>query len=142
MYAIRSYYDPPYVRETVDLQWTLASSLSESTRYYWHVQALDEHGAQSGWTQPVSFFVNSNGIDDPPSIILTDPSVSLVTNVPQIELVWQDDDPDSNALIRLFVDTDGAGQDGTLLAEGIFEDPEGPDDRYLWDADSLADGTS
>jgi hypothetical protein len=133
--------DPLYIQDTVDLQWTLASALSESTRYYWHVQAIDEHGAQSGWTLPVSFFVNSNGIDDPPSIILTQPAVGLVTNAPQIELVWQDDDPDSNALIDLFVDTDGAGQDGSLLAGGIFEDPEGQADRYFWDAGSLADGT-
>jgi hypothetical protein len=133
--------DSVVIEQTEAPEWTTGTALSDNTTYYWHVQAVDEHGAESGWSQPASFFVNSNGVDDSPQIALLQPSENLFTNTAEIELVWEDSDPDSNASIGLYVDTDGTGEDGNLIAGELQEDADGEDDRLLWDIGSLDEGT-
>jgi hypothetical protein len=51
-------------------------------------------------------------------------------------IVWKDDDPDDDAEISLYYDTDSSGRDGIPIAEGISEDSE--DDQYSWDTSELA----
>lgn len=45
---------------------------------------------------------------------------------------WSDEDPDSNAEISLYYDTDREGADGELIVDGIAEDPDGWADFYKW----------
>jgi len=114
--------------------------LNDNTWYFWHTRAEDEHGATSGWMNTASFFVNNNGVDDPPTITVTEPS-SDVVNLPFVAVTWVDSDPDSNADIALYYDTDATGEDGTLIVDGLKEDPDGESDSYLWDISGMADGT-
>jgi hypothetical protein len=122
-------------------QWTVPSELLDNTWYFWRVQAVDEHGAASVWTETISFFVNNNAIDDPPTINLIQPSQSILTNAEAITIEWQDADPDSNASISLYWDADESEQDGTLIEAGLQEDADGEADLYAWDASAMPDGT-
>lgn len=51
---------------------------------------------------------------------------------------WQDDDPDSNAVITLYYDTDNTGTNGTQIITGISEDDE--QDYYDWNVSALPQG--
>ena len=121
--------------------WLVPSALEDNQWYFWQARAVDEHGAQGAWLDAVSFFVNNNGVDDPPEITLLTPAEAVLTAEGTYQIEWQDQDPDSNALISLYRDDDGAGEDGTLIAEGLSEDPDGEEDGYLWDMSTLEDGT-
>ena len=55
-----------------------------------------------------------------------------------VNISWTDDDPDSDAEIRLYYDTDNGGTDGVLIADGISEDAD--EDTYVWDAGDLPTG--
>jgi hypothetical protein len=127
--------------ESETTQWPVPSELDDNTWYYWRAQAEDEHGATSGWMDLASFFVNDNGLDDAPQITLVEPSSDILTNGDEILIEWEDDDPDSDAEIALYYDTDMVGEDGTLIVEGLSEDPDEVNDAYLWDISALADGT-
>jgi hypothetical protein len=122
-------------------QWTVPAELLDNTWYFWRAQAVDAHGAASAWTATISFFVNNNTIDDPPTISLIQPSQSILTNADVIAIEWQDSDPDSNASVSLYWNADGSGGDGTLIAAGLHEDADGDGDRYAWDASAMPDGT-
>jgi len=115
--------------------------LNDNSWYFWRAQAEDEHGAASGWTNMASFFVNNNGYDDPPKITVTEPSTDIVTSGTHVTISWEDTDPDSNADIALYYDTDSSGEDGILIVAGLKEDPDGESDSSSWDISGMADGT-
>jgi len=121
--------------------WTVPVSLSDNTFYYWRARAVDEHGLSSTWMNLSSFFVNNDNIDNEPSITVVEPSQDIYTNGNSFEITWTDQDPDSDAAISLYYDTDSLGEDGTLIADGIQEDLDGEGDTYLWDISALPDGT-
>ena len=127
--------------ETADSSWTVPAELADKSRYYWRVQAEDEHGTAGDWTATAVFFLDSDGIDEAPEITLLEPAQSLLTNAGSIQIQWDDTDPDSNADIALYYDTDAAGQDGTLIISGLTEDPDAAEDTYQWDISALSDGT-
>jgi hypothetical protein len=117
------------------------AALADNTRYWWRARAEDEHGAVSNWTAKASFFTDSNGINDPPAITILEPAAAIHTSTGGVTIGWQDSDPDSNAEISLYYDTDAAGQDGVLIVDGLREDPDGSSDTFLWDVTNLAEGT-
>lgn len=57
-----------------------------------------------------------------------------------VEIRWKDRDPDSNAHISLYFDTDRQDEDGVLITQGILEDPDGLSDRFLWDTTQMTPG--
>ena len=118
-------------------EWVVSPQLTDNTWYYWRAQAEDEHGADGGWMNTASFFTDSNGVNDPPAIAMQTPAGDLFTNGNSFLITWQDSDPDSNAQIALYYDADNAGQDGTLIVEGLQEDPDGANDAYAWDISGL-----
>ncbi len=122
-------------------EWIVSAELSDNTWYYWRAQAEDEHGATSAWMNTAAFFTDTNGIDDAPAIVLLEPSGVLLTNADSILIRWEDSDPDSDARISLYYDTDTAGEDGTLIEEEISEDPDGENDAYRWNIGEMVDGT-
>ena len=119
--------------------WAVPDPLTVRTWYYWTVQAVDAGGAESLPMPAAAFFVDDDGIDDPPEFTFITPSVPVVTNGGTFSVSWVDNDPDSNAIIALYHDTDNAGMDGTLIKDGITEDD--PDDTFEWDISGLDDGT-
>ena len=122
--------------------WLVSSELNDNTWYFWRSQAKDEHGAVSGWMNTTSFFVNNDGVYDPPLITVIEPSSDMVTNGNAVTITWEDTDPDSNADITLYCDTDSWGEYGILIVDGLKEDPDdGQSDSYLWDISGMADGT-
>ncbi|HUT69840.1 MAG TPA: choice-of-anchor U domain-containing protein [Desulfatiglandales bacterium] len=127
--------------ESGTLQWTIPPALNDKTWYWWRAQAEDEHGGTSGWTGGSAFFVNDNGVDDPPTMTLIEPSAPMLTKESSLTITWDDNDPDSNATIALYYDTDSTGEDGTLIVDGLTEDPDGASDSYIWDMNAIEDGT-
>ena len=145
-YLFEVYADPDLTSlvtqgESDTTRWTLPSALNDTTWYYWRAKATDEHDAASAWSSGASFFVKDNGVDDTPEIAILEPAEDLLTNGQYILITWEDSDPDSNANITLSYDTDSAGQDGTLIAEGLKEDLDGVRDTFLWDITTIPDGT-
>lgn len=122
-------------------RWTVPFPLADSTWHYWRARAEDAQGLTSAWTGTIPFFVKDNGVDDPPGINLLVPSEDLLTNGETIEIRWADRDPDSNALISLYYDTDNHGEDGALIAGGLEEDHDDVADSYDWDVRNIPDGT-
>jgi len=118
-------------------EWISSVLLSDTTWYYWRTQAEDEHGLTGNWMATASFFVSSAGVNAPPQITIQQPAVDVLTNLPSTVIQWVDNDPDSNADIALYYDTDNIGEDGTLIVGNLTEDPDGPDDTYTWDISSV-----
>ncbi|MCW8987727.1 MAG: hypothetical protein OQK75_08675, partial [Gammaproteobacteria bacterium] len=56
------------------------------------------------------------------------------------EIEWKDYDPDSNAYISLYYSNSNESETGTLIVEGLREDPDHRHDKYKWDVTDLADG--
>jgi hypothetical protein len=121
--------------------WSPAASLSDNRWYYWRVRAEDEWGLSSEWSLVTRFFVDENGVDDPPEFTWVAPTVDAELNGDTYTLAWTDQDPDSSATIALYLDTDAAGADGSLIADGIEEDLDGDGDSHVWDVRALAPGT-
>jgi len=122
-------------------EWTLTISLNNHAWYYWRAQVVDEHGLAGGWMEAVSFVVNYGGVDDPPEINIVEPITDISVPPSSVLIRWDDQDPDSNADIALYYDTDNAGKNGVLIISGLKEDPDGENDSYLWDISNLAAGT-
>lgn len=122
-------------------EWVVTPSLNDHSWYYWRVQNEDEHGGVSEWMNPALLYVNDNNVDDPPDITLDEPENNMYLNTGSVSIKWEDRDPDSNAQISLYYDTDSAGEDGVLIADSIYEDLDGNDDTFVWDIEGIPDGT-
>ncbi len=121
--------------------WTVAPALADRTRYFWRARAEDEWGAKSAWSPAAAFVTRENPVDDPPAITILSPSAPIATRATRIAIAWTDADPDSNAEISLYFDTNGQGADGVLIQDGLREDPDGSADSFTWDTAALPDGT-
>jgi antitoxin (DNA-binding transcriptional repressor) of toxin-antitoxin stability system len=67
-------------------------------------------------------------------------SVDASPNFNNIYIAYTDEDPDDNAIVSFYYDTDDSGADGTLIVGDISEDEDDTNntaDSYLWDASSL-----
>ena len=120
--------------------WTIPIELSDNSLYFWRGKAVDEHGAESGWTQASSFFVNNNGLDDPPEMTLEEPSKDVFINSGELLVRWSDEDPDSNGAIALHFTEDLCGSEWILLTSDLQEDLDGAGDTYLWDITAVPEG--
>ncbi len=124
--------------------WQLDTPLIESGYYYWHARAIDEHGLAGEWGDFVVFFADDDGINDTPTIQLkninNDEHSDDNEEASHLEIEWADYDPDSDARISLYYDTDQYGEDGILIAQNITEDPDGDSDEYLWDISQIQPG--
>ena len=113
-------------------------SLQEDTWYSWRARAYDGID-YSPWMSGAFFYVNQ--VNDPPQITIVEPTTDISTQSTDFLIQWDDSDPDSDANIALYYDTDNSGLDGTLIISGIKEDPEGEGDSYLWDLTNMESGT-
>ncbi|MFZ2633053.1 MAG: LamG-like jellyroll fold domain-containing protein [Desulfosalsimonadaceae bacterium] len=120
--------------ESENPQTAVSSELNNSTRYYWRVQAVDEHGATSVWMETATFFVKLYrwpGVE--PQILFIAPSENIETSSDSVMIGWDDLDPDSNAIISLYYDNNNSGADGILIADNLEEDTDGSSDSFAWD---------
>ena len=122
-------------------QWMVPAVPLDNTWYYWRVQAQDTNGEQSGWGPVCSFYVNSNGINNPPDLVFSAPSQKVYTNAPSFLIQVQENDPDNNADVALYYDRTGSGGNGTLIYDGLKQDPNGSSESYLWNISGLPEGT-
>ncbi len=141
LYAAPPPSEPIQRGESAVPEWTVPFALEDHRLYHWRGRAEDEHGASSGWTDLSSFFVNDDGIDDPPELIFTAPAGDLFVRSGEIDIRWVDDDPDSDARITIAWSRDGSDEEPTPIAENIPEDPDGPGDVLSWDVSDMEEGT-
>lgn len=117
--------------------WSDIATLRTGRWYYWRAQAVDEHGVAGPWSETGYFFVKINGVDLAPRLSWILPADHISTNSQTLTLGWSDADPDSNAVIALYYDTDNSGADGVLIADHLEEDPDGDADSHAWDISAL-----
>ncbi len=70
----------------------------------------------------------------PPAMAFSTPTAGDRRIGSQIMLTWAAYDPDDDAAIALYYDTDSSGSDGTQIASGFLESA---DSSYLWNASQL-----
>ena len=145
-YRFELYADPPPAepvhRGAAPVpDWTVPFGLEDNRLHFWRGRAEDEHGASSGWTGLSAFFVNDNGVDDPPGMVFTAPAADLFVRSGEVDIRWVDDDPDSNAVITIGWSRHAGGEGVTLITENIPEDPDGPSDALTWDVSEMEEGT-
>ncbi|ABW66652.1 NHL domain-containing protein [Desulfosudis oleivorans] len=76
----------------------------------------------------------------PPAITIVEPNGLNDIADESFTIQWEDEDPDSDATISLYYDTDNTGADGILIALGLGEDPDGVDDQFTWDISTIMEG--
>ncbi len=110
------------------------TTLSTGT-YSYHFSATDGlHWVETS-EMPASLTVANN----PPWIKITYPPESGVTVDDNLTITWIDLDPDDDAMISLYYDTDSLNHDGILIISNISEDDE--TDSYTWSTISIPNGT-
>ncbi|MFA0810686.1 hypothetical protein [Microbulbifer epialgicus] len=122
-----------------ETQWTPAFDFNDNSHYYWRARAEDAKGDASDWSAVNAFFINENGINDAPQIVLVLPDSAVTVSEAELLIQWQDSDPDSSATIAIYYLYEGSGR--TLIADGIAEDEDGTSDQYRWDVSKLLPGT-
>ncbi len=80
-------------------------------------------------------------VDRPPSITLVEPDGEDDTSDTSYILKWIDDDPDSDATISLYYDSNHSGEDGMLIVSGLGEDLNGTGGEYAWDTSVMVEGS-
>ncbi len=141
-YRFELYTDPQMTQpagytEAAEPAWSHGLALKAGTWYYWRVQAVDQHGIAGPWSENGRFFIKLNGINLPPELMFLEPSETIATNAQGIVIHWIDTDPDSNAAVSLYYDTDNTGEDGIVIATDIEEDPDGTADYHTWNISDL-----
>jgi hypothetical protein len=81
--------------------------------------------------------LNVLDVNDPPTIAITSPS-QTPPQAAQYTITWTANDPDDNAQISLYYDTDNSGNDGTLITDNLVE---GMDSSYKWNTTNFRDIT-
>ncbi|MCI0497421.1 MAG: Ig-like domain-containing protein, partial [Thermoplasmata archaeon] len=106
-------------------------------------RSTDARGSISNrWAVNVTVYGNV-----PPDIWFVEPSEEIDLykgEGTKYYIQWGDDDPDDNASIKLFYDTDDDMEDGVLVAQGLYEDTKDSQgrelDKYEWDFGDVPEG--
>ena len=85
----------------------------------------------------------SVGGNTPPTIQVVEPAAGTQYADASFTIKWTDTDPDDNALVTLYSDTDTDPSAGLVeIATGIAEDPDGEGDTFSWDTSTLQAGAT
>ncbi len=144
--TISFYYDTDDSGENGAL---IVSGISEnnvSDQYVWDVSALAEgdyyvYAVLNDGVNPVVVDYSTGPVtlidNEEPTIQVLEPNGDDTADT-AFTITWTDQDADDSAIISLYYDTDGGGEDGTLIENSISED--GVSDQYAWDVSALANG--
>jgi hypothetical protein len=103
--------------------------------YSYHFSATDgDH-----WFETYEILDSLTAANNPPWIRITYPPAGVLTVDDHLNITWIDFDPDDDAKISLYYDTDGFGNDGILIFSDISEDDE--TNGYTWSTQSIPNGT-
>ncbi len=127
-------------RLTNNLTWLVEPMLADATTYYWRARAEDLRGGASAWSTTAQFAVRTGQTSRPLLTVVT-PSTVVQTSGPTVSINWEIDDPEHASTIALYYDSDNQGEDGTLIANSIAQDPASNVGSYAWNITSLAPGT-
>jgi hypothetical protein len=142
-YRFEIYSDETLTQKTSSIDsatdtWIVDTDLQDNTWYYWRVGAQDSAGNQSDWTTLHAVFINDNGVNDPPSLQVLQPTGDIFIESGEVRIAWEDEDPDSNASISIFYEKDNVGSGGIAIASGISEDDE--QNELAWSVSTLEVG--
>jgi hypothetical protein len=113
------------------------STLAEGTYYIYGLITDSENDARD--YSPGAVVVSHNGtFNTAPSILEISPFEGKDTADENYTIHWLDLDPDDDATISLYYDSDQVGFDGVLIVSGISEDDE--TDSYVWDTRDVPQG--
>jgi len=76
----------------------------------------------------------------PPIIVILTPPAGGETADQSYLITWLDEDPDDNALIYLFYDTDTLGYEGVYINPGYQIEEDSPVDSLRWNTSALPQG--
>ena len=93
----------------------------------------------STFTGNADYLVELKAINTSPTLTITEPDGTDDTASTSYTISWQDSDPEENATLALYYDTDNSGADGTLIVENLSEDAA--TDTHTWDTTALPAGT-
>ncbi|UCG68410.1 MAG: VCBS repeat-containing protein [Thermoplasmata archaeon] len=113
------------------------SSIPEG-QYFIHA-IIDDGFEHSRDYSPGSITIDHSGFfNTAPKILILTPEKSIEEAHESFIIRWGDSDPDENAQISLFYDTDQSGHDGVLIVSELSEDDE--NDFFLWNTSELPEG--
>jgi hypothetical protein len=129
-------------RLTNGLAWLVDPLLTDDTHYYWRARAEDLRGGVSAWSAVSNFLVRT-GSSTPTraTLVLTSPAAIVPANGPTSTIAWEITDPEHNASIALYYDSDQQGADGTRIVSELAQDPSSTSGSYAWNHADLPPGT-
>ncbi len=127
-------------RLTNTLTWLVQPPLADEATYFWRVRAEDARGGTSAWSAVQRFSVHT-GTVRPPRLTLVEPAGVVTVTGPTVPIAWEIDDPTHASTLALFFDRDAQGEDGTLIARNLAQDPTSTTGRYSWNVSTLLPGT-
>ncbi|MFY0575473.1 PKD domain-containing protein [Cystobacter fuscus] len=114
--------------------------LTDEATYFWRVRAEDSRGGASAWSAVQSFSVHT-GTVRPPGLVLVAPAGIVTVTGSTVPIAWEIDDPTHASTLALFSDRDAQGEDGTLIARDLAQDPATTTGRHTWNVSTLLPGT-
>ncbi len=100
--------------------------------HYYRVRGQDNVSNWGYWSGIEDIWIGPN---DAPAITILTPANDTILAGTTYRIQWTDSDPDNNATISLYYDTDNTGTDGTLITTGIHEDDA--QDYYDWNVSAI-----
>jgi hypothetical protein len=125
-------------------QWvqTFSSSIGDTTYnvtgaspgwHYYHCRGEDNLSNWGNWGNVEDIWI---GVNDAPSITVLTPANDTIVTGTTYQIQWTDSDPDNDASVSLYYDTDNTGYDGTLITSGISEND--PNDFFDWNVGAVS----
>jgi hypothetical protein len=76
----------------------------------------------------------------PPTFHISEPDGNYDISHLEFTIFWMDSDPDNDATISLYYDSDDNGFDGALIIEGLSENSHGNSGIYAWNTSQIQEG--
>ncbi|MEW6620177.1 MAG: VWA domain-containing protein [bacterium] len=103
----------------------------------YYIVAMDNYGLRAYHGTDVNpHYIRPNV---PPSITITAPPAQGAYATSSYTIAWVDADPDNDAQISLYYDTNNTGYDGSTITTGLSEDSS--INSYIWDISTIPEGS-
>lgn len=123
--------------------WTSPVALADKSGYWWRYRAEDQQGVTSAWSALLPFQTNTGG-NQLPTIQVFDPSVPTLPDTNEgrrtVTLHWSGTDMENRATVALYYAPNQSSFTGSLIVDGLSQDPGTQAASYVWDVTGLAPG--